>query len=110
MAGHARLYRRGATYYHRAAIPVDIKDTYPKSEETFSLKTKDYHEALVLVREAAVKTDKKFQEHRQQHKRGYDPDLSDAEIAAFGHAYYMLLMDNDAWERKRKRAAPMNRP
>ncbi|MEQ8321851.1 MAG: hypothetical protein RH946_16425 [Rhodospirillales bacterium] len=46
MPAHPRLYRRGATYYHRAAIPVDIKDTYPKSEETFSLGTKDHAEGL----------------------------------------------------------------
>ncbi|SLN74311.1 hypothetical protein ROA7450_04213 [Roseovarius albus] len=42
MPGHTRLYRRGATYYHRAAVPVDIIATYPKSEETFSLRTKSY--------------------------------------------------------------------
>jgi hypothetical protein len=54
MPGHPRLYRRGATYYHRAAIPVDIADTYPKTEETFSLKTRDYRDALKLVRIAAV--------------------------------------------------------
>ncbi|MGX1500775.1 hypothetical protein ACSSV1_005840 [Labrenzia sp. MBR-25] len=46
MAGHTRLYCRGATYYHRAAIPQDIKATHPKSEETFSLGTKDYQETL----------------------------------------------------------------
>ena len=41
MPGHTRLYRRGAVYYHRAAVPVDIIATYGKREETFSLKTKD---------------------------------------------------------------------
>ncbi|MFP4477558.1 MAG: DUF6538 domain-containing protein [Desulfatibacillaceae bacterium] len=65
MAGHPRLYRRGATYYHRAAIPKDIRDTYPKSEETFSLKTKNYHEAVRRVRAEAVKVDRRFEQHRQ---------------------------------------------
>jgi len=46
MHRHTRLYRRGATYYHRAAIPSAIKNTYPKSEETFSLKANNYDEAL----------------------------------------------------------------
>jgi hypothetical protein len=32
MPGHPRLYRRNATYYHRAAIPKDIADTYPKHD------------------------------------------------------------------------------
>ena len=64
--GHTRLSRRGATYYHRAAIPKDIRDTYPKTEETFSLRTKDYDEALKRVRIAAVEVDQRFEEHRRQ--------------------------------------------
>ena len=66
MTGHPRLYRRNATYYHRAAVPVDIKETYPKTEETFSLGTKDYAEALKLVRISAVMVDELFDSHRQQ--------------------------------------------
>ncbi|WP_338604819.1 DUF6538 domain-containing protein [Desulfoferula mesophila] len=66
MPGHPRLYRRGAVYYHRAAIPVDIKDTYPKAEETFSLGTKDYNEALKRVRIAAVEIDRRFDQHRHK--------------------------------------------
>lgn len=54
------MARRGAVYYHRAAIPADIKDSYPKAEETFSLKTKDRAEALRLVRVAAVEVDERF--------------------------------------------------
>ncbi|MEH6833713.1 MULTISPECIES: DUF6538 domain-containing protein [Falsihalocynthiibacter] len=46
MAGHPRLYRRNATYYHRAAIPKDIANTYPKAEETFSLGATDHREAV----------------------------------------------------------------
>lgn len=64
VTGHPRLYRRGARYYHRAAIPLDIQDSYPKAEETFSLKTSDYQEALRLVRKAPVEVDRKFAKHR----------------------------------------------
>jgi len=28
MSGHTRVYRRGAVYYHRAAVPQDIVATY----------------------------------------------------------------------------------
>ena len=66
MPGHTRLYRRGAVYYHRAAIPKDIADTYPKTEETFSLKTKDHAEALRRVRIEAVRVDEKFEAHRRR--------------------------------------------
>jgi hypothetical protein len=58
MTGHTRLYRRGAMYYHGAAVPQDIKATYPKTEETFSLGTKDYQEALRRVRLETVKVDR----------------------------------------------------
>ena len=64
MPGHRRLFRRGAVYYHRAAVPIDIKNSYPKSEETFSLKTRDYSVALQRIRLAAVKVDQKFEAHR----------------------------------------------
>ncbi len=61
---HTRLLRRRAVYYHRTAVPVDIRASYPKSEETFSLKTKNYQEALRLVRLAAVKVDHRLDAHR----------------------------------------------
>lgn len=61
-----RLARRRAVYYHRAAIPQDIKANYPKAEEVFSLKTKDYAEALRRVRLAAVEVDGRFQAHRRK--------------------------------------------
>ena len=99
MPGHPRLYRRGATYYHRAAIPVDIKDSYPKTEETFSLKTKDYQEALKLVRRAAVEVDERFEIHRKQLQgRASLPvtaELTDAQIRQIGQRYYATLLDED---------------
>lgn len=66
MSGHTRLTRRGAIYYFRAVVPVDIKGTYGKSEETFSLKTSDYKEALKKVRTESVRIDKKFEDHRKK--------------------------------------------
>ena len=32
MPGHPRLYRRGTTYYHRAAIPKNIADSYASGQ------------------------------------------------------------------------------
>lgn len=98
MTGHTRLYRRGATYYHRAAIPVDIHDSYGKSEETFSLKTKDYQEALKLVRQAAVEVDAKFEAHRQYLKRMCEPKidvLTTDQVRAMGERYYIHLLEED---------------
>jgi hypothetical protein len=50
MTGHTRLYRCGATYYHRAVVPKEIINSYEKRDETFSLRTKDIAEALQRVR------------------------------------------------------------
>lgn len=98
MAGHPRLYRRGATYYHRAAIPQDIKATYPKSEETFSLGTKDYQDALRRDRQEAVKVDRRFDEHRLELSKAAQPaleELSDTQIDLIGDIYYAHLLEED---------------
>jgi hypothetical protein len=65
MPKHPRLMKRGNTYWHRAAIPADIKATYPKTEQTFSLQTKDLREALIRVRKAAAEVDEHFAAHRR---------------------------------------------
>jgi len=77
MSGHPRLYRRGANYYHRGAIPVDIQDLYPKTEETFSLRTKDHQEAVRRVRVAAADVDQKFEKHRHQLERKSQPVITE---------------------------------
>jgi len=99
MTGHTRLYRRGATYYHRAAIPADIKETYPKTEETFSLRTKDRQEALKRVRIAAVQVDQRFDEHRKGLSRPSQlqpiGELTGQQIKRAGQEYFAFLMKED---------------
>ena len=102
MPGHTRLYRRGAVYYHRAAVPQDIVETYGKREETFSLRTKDRSEALRRVRIAAVQVDEKFSEHRRELERNRLVDaqppldeLTPAQIARAKAAYLHYVLDED---------------
>ena len=64
MAKHPRLMRRGTVYHVRAKVPADIRSTYGKTEETWSLKTRDPREALKLVRLASVEIDQRFDAHR----------------------------------------------
>jgi integrase len=94
---HPRLVCRNGVYYHRAAIPVDIRDTYPKSEETFSLKTRDPREAIKLVRKAAAEVDARFDEHRrrQQTVVTVREELTEAELKAVEQAYYVHLLEED---------------
>lgn len=89
---------RQGVYYHRAAIPADIRDTYPKTEETFSLKTKNPREAVLLVRKAAVEVDERFEAHRRMLRSGsvqQRDELADAEVIAVEEAYYTHLLDED---------------
>ena len=112
MPGHTRLYRRGATYYHRAAVPKDIVKTYGRVEETFSLRTKDRAEALIRVKIEAVRVDKLFAAHRaeletqrrsetdlerQQRVEAAPPlgELTASQIARAKSAYLNHLLDED---------------
>ncbi|WP_143128632.1 site-specific integrase [Rhodobacter sp. JA431] len=98
MPGHTRLYRRGAVYYHRAAVPTDIAATYGKREETFSLKTRDYAEAVRRVRIAAVEVDRKFDEHRLRLARQHGPVLSELtplQLSTIKATYLHHLLDED---------------
>ncbi len=95
MPGHPRLYRRNATYYHRAAIPKDIAGTYPKSEETFSLKTKDYREAVRLVRVAGAEVDQRFSDHRKAMSRAAQQDITPEQIRLIQDLYFQHLLEED---------------
>ena len=98
MPSHPRLYRRNATYYHRAAVPTDIKATYPKTEETFSLGTKDHAEAVQKVRVAAAEVDGRFERHRKQQAILNGPpqaSLTQAQIQSLSELYYAHLLEED---------------
>ncbi len=98
MAGHPRLYRRGAVYYHLAAVPQDIVETYGKREETFSLRTREYSEALRRVRVEAVRVDNLFDERRIKQAREQQDKLKELtadQIAAIKAFYYQHLLEED---------------
>jgi hypothetical protein len=98
MTGHTRLDRRNATYYHRASVPTDIADTYGKVEETFSLRTKDYTEALRLVKIKAVEVDARFEAHRKELRKASEPyveELTEEQLKLFGDMYYAYLLEED---------------
>ncbi len=98
MPGHPRLHRRVATYYHRAAIPKDIKATYPKTEEKSSLRTTDFEEAKRRVRIEAARVDRLFDDHRkmlQQAKAQALQELTDNQIADIREVYYRHLLEED---------------
>ncbi len=98
MPKHPRLTRRGQVYWFRAAIPADIRDTYPKAEETFSLRTKEPREALVRVRRASAEVDARFEAHRRKLALAQGPEvaeLSKVQLARIEEVYYAHLLDED---------------
>ena len=61
MSGHTRLWRRGAAYYFRAKVPVDLLKQYsPRREIKFTLNTNDRADAERRVRLESVKLDEEF--------------------------------------------------
>lgn len=98
MPNQTRLMRRGAVYYHRAAVPKDIKDTYGKTEEVTSLRTKDRAEAVRLSRVQDVETDEKFEAHRRKLKANAAPPLLELTKQQLDHikaCYIAYLLDED---------------
>ncbi len=98
MPWHPRLYRRGDVYYHRAAIPADIPATYPKTEEIFSLRTKDHAEAVRKVPVAPVGADRRFDEHRRWIKAQCHEtvaELTSDQISKIEAVYYQCRLEED---------------
>lgn len=93
-----RLTKRGNTYWFRCSIPRDIKTSYPKAEETFSLETREYQEALKKLRRASVEVDERFEEHRRylaKQREPYAQELSPEQLRHIEDVYYAHLLDED---------------
>lgn len=93
------LHNRNGTYYHRAAVPLDIQDSFGKKQVWRSLRTKDHKEALKLVRVAAVEADRLFDEHRAKmavEAASLTQVLTEEQIKQFGEmAYHSWLYFDD---------------
>jgi integrase len=93
---HTRLTRRGAVYWFRAKVPVDLRDHYaPKREITYSLRTKDPATALEKVRIESVKLDQEFKRLRRLKAAQPLDSLSEAEIERLAAIYLNRLLTED---------------
>jgi hypothetical protein len=96
VAKHPRLMRRGAVYWFRAKVPVELLAAYsPKKEITFSLRTKDHKEALVRVRIESVKLDQEFAALRANEAAALRTSISEAEIERLAALHYHIMLDED---------------
>ncbi len=102
MPRHPRLMKRGNVFYHRASVPEDIRATYGKTEETFSLKTRDPREAMRLVRIEGARVDALFQAHREELARLAAPKLQSLtaeQIGVVANAFHAMILEEDEQER-----------
>jgi hypothetical protein len=77
-----RLARRGAIYYFRAKIPVDLTFDFGRKREILeSLRTANRREAEELVRIKSVELDQRFAELRQKRNAAPRTTITEAEIA-----------------------------
>jgi hypothetical protein len=93
-----RLKTRGRVYHIRVAVPRDIQNSYGRDEVTFSLKTRDYQEALKRLRQASAEVDERFERHRLELVRQHEAmlsDLSEEQIKHVEDVYYAHLLDED---------------
>lgn len=94
--------RRGATYYHRAAVPKDIVDTYGKTEEVTSLRTKDRAEAARRSRIKDVQVDEMFEAHRRSLIADSAPALQELTKQQIDHIksiYFSYILEEDEEKR-----------
>lgn len=102
MPKHPRLMKRGNVFYHRASVPEDIRDTYGKTEETYSLKTRDPREALRLVRIEAARVDALFEAHREDQARLNAPPLdalTGEQVKTLADVVFAKILAEDEGER-----------
>ncbi|QTN36796.1 site-specific integrase [Cognatishimia activa] len=102
MPRHTRLALRNGVYYHRAAVPKDIVQTYGKREESISLRTKDPKEALRKIKVVAVEVDERFDAHRRYLAAMERPALAEltaAQIAHIKQIYFAYILEEDEQER-----------
>ena len=84
-------FLRGRTYYFRLRVPQDLLPVYdPKKELTFSLKTRDFHQALENARLRAIQLDQEFREHRRRLAEQKEQALAPAAAIAAAAALVLL--------------------
>ncbi len=101
---HPRLLKRGSVYYFRARVPKDLVAAFGKSEVRYSLRTRDYHEACRLVRQASAEFDRECARRRgmvRQHaapprKETLDDDL----IREICMAWQIASLEGDEQSRR----------
>ena len=93
--GYSRLFRRGATYYFRVGVPIEIRGAVGKREILKSLRTSNFHEAKRLVAFESADADALFAKERRQLKRVSNPEklssLSEADMLQLAREWFVAM-------------------
>nr|CAD6597675.1 integrase [Rhizobium sp. TCK] len=98
MTAYPWLTLRGRTYYLRAPVPTDIKDSFGRAEIWKSLRTQDRKVAIKKLRKETAIVAEEFEKHRaSQHRLAAPPlwELTDQQIKAVEDVYLEHLLDED---------------
>ena len=79
VAKASHLHRRGAVYYFRRKVPLDLVGALGKREVSHSLGTREHKEALRLLALADVKWNEEFDCARRKLRTKRATSLTDAE-------------------------------
>jgi hypothetical protein len=98
MSRTTHVVRRGATYYFRMRVPLDLVAHYEKNEITFSLKTKDPAEAKRQAHSEALRHIDEFEQTRMRLSADVVDSMTREEIEqlADGFVHDLLSEDEDA--------------
>jgi integrase len=92
------LHQRGQTYYLRAAVPRNLRESVGSKEIWRSLRTKDRRVAIDRLRKESAEVVELFEEHGRHIQRLSEPplqELSPEQLKFLGDAYFVSLLDED---------------
>lgn len=98
MSKYPRLQNRNGTYYIRVKVPNDVRDALGKSEIRYSLKTKDYREAIRKLAVESIKVDKQIDVARSSvavSQKAPVEELTEDQLKYISTVYYAYLLEED---------------
>ncbi|WP_371168186.1 hypothetical protein [Aliiroseovarius sp. 2305UL8-7] len=80
---------------NKKAFRPPVSVLYPKSEDTFWLKTNDYGEAVRAVGIAAAEVVRRSEQHRRQQRGPAQQELTPEQLKLVHDVYYRHLLEED---------------
>jgi len=102
VATYPWLALRNRTFYLRAPVPSDLRESIGKAEIWKSLRTQERRIAIDRLRHASAEVTAVFEAHRKKRAKLQEPpleELTEAQLKAVGDAYFVHLLEEDEEKR-----------